>query len=200
MFVARRTGHFLGNLMGPFLASALSITSHFKGIEGIHVPATDSVSMDTDATKALATERISNTFFKPRIPVPNYMHSPSTASWLQLPQWFRHTFRAVKEPRTNPIFHNTLRTVTMHDLTSALSHLGRNKAGGASGLTTEMLIHLSPETQEKWLLPYINAWFKARDVPSHTKSFNVWCIEKEKGVGPIMHPTDKLQGPTHIFI
>ena len=193
MFISRRTGHFLANLMGPFLASALSITSHFKGIEGIHVPATDSVSMDADATKALATERISNTFFKPRIPVPNYMHSPSTASWLQLPQWFRHTFRAVKEPRTNPIFHNTLRTVTMHDLTSALRHLGRNKAGGPSGLTTEMLIHLSPATQEKWLLPYINACFKARDVPSHTKSFNVWCIEKEKGVGPIMHPTDKLQ-------
>ena len=110
MFIARRTGHFLANLMGPFLASALSITSHFKGIEGIHVPATDSVSMDAHATKALATERISNTFFKPRIPVPHYMHSPSTASWLQLPQWFRHTFRAVKEPRTNPIFHNTLRT------------------------------------------------------------------------------------------
>jgi hypothetical protein len=85
MFIARRTGHFLANLMGPFLASALSITSHFKGIEGIHVPATDSVSMDAHATKALATERISNTFSKPRIPVPHYMHSPSTASWLQLP-------------------------------------------------------------------------------------------------------------------
>jgi hypothetical protein len=39
--------------------------------------------------------------------------------------------------------------VTLQDLTSALRHLGRNKAGGPFGLTTEMLIHLSPETQEK---------------------------------------------------
>jgi hypothetical protein len=46
MFISKRTGHFLAKLMGLFLASALSITSHFKGIEGIHAPATDSVSMD----------------------------------------------------------------------------------------------------------------------------------------------------------
>jgi hypothetical protein len=56
-----------------------------------------------------------------------------------------------------------------------------------------MLVHLDTRTQEEWLLSFINACLRDKDIPTQNKRFNVWCIEKKQGVGPIMHPSSKLQ-------
>jgi hypothetical protein len=93
------------------------------------------------------------------------------------PQWFRSTFCTSLHPITNPIFNDILTTATPLDLQTALRHLGRNKAGGPSGLTTEILVHLDTQTQEEWLLPFVNACLKDKDIPTRIKRFNVWCIE-----------------------
>ena len=193
LFTNRRSSFFAAGKLGAFLTSALNRTSTFRGIEGVIDEHSGAVTRDPATTKALATRRISTTFFKPRIPAPAHTTNPTTANWLAQPQWFRNTFHTSLNPATNPIFDDVLRPATTLDLQTALRHLGRNKAGGPSGLTTEMLVHLDTRTQEEWLLPFLNACIREKDIPSRIKRFNVWCIEKEQGVGPIMHPTSKLQ-------
>ena len=86
----------------------------------------------------------------------------------------------------------SLRPVTPSELDWALNKLGKNKSTGPSGLSAEMLLHASPAARAKYILPFANSCLRNKNTPSYLKRFYVWCIEKVKGVGPIMHPTKKL--------
>ena len=85
-----------------------------------------------------------------------------------------------------------MRPVTLEELRGALERLGRNKSGGPSQLTAEMLIFASPAAQAKYILSFLNACIENKNTRMFSKMFNVWCIEKTQGVGTIMHPTNKL--------
>jgi hypothetical protein len=102
------------------------------------------------------------------------------------------TFRRIKTDYVYPDLAKSMRPVTIEELREALECLGRNKSGGPSQLTAEMLIFASPEAQAKFILPFLNLCIQQKNTPMFTKMFNVWCIEKTQGVGPILHPTNKL--------
>jgi hypothetical protein len=85
-----------------------------------------------------------------------------------------------------------MRPVTIEELREVLERLGRNKSGGPSQLTAEMLMFASPEAQAAFILPFLNLCIQQKNTPMFTKMFNIWCIEKTQGVGPILHPTNKL--------
>ena len=76
LFTKRRSSFFASGKLGAFLTSALNRASTFRGIEGIIDAASGAVSRDPTATMALATHRISTTFFKPRIPTPAHVIHP----------------------------------------------------------------------------------------------------------------------------
>ena len=189
----RRSDHFNNGRLGPFLCSALSKFTTFRGIESIYNTVTGAITSTPDEVKDLATTRISNTFYTQRIPEPAYVHSDTDDSaWHLMPQWYKETFSNIKTRHINHRLRTSMRTVTPSELRAALERLGKNKSGGPSQLTAEMLIYSSPAAQAKFLLPFVNMCILNRDTPMFTKKFNVWCIEKTKGVGPILHPTNKL--------
>ena len=78
------------------------------------------------------------------------------------------------------------------ELYSTIKRLRRTKAGGPSGLTTDMIYHLSPRTQETWILPILNHALQSRDLPVITKKFQVWATEKQPGAGSILKLTGKI--------
>ena len=191
LFVAKRSKLFFTSL-GGFLCSALSKWSTFIGVQSTIDPTTGAVSSDPDITRTMATDRISTTFYKQRIPIPPFFTAPSTATWLKQPQKFRKLFHNLVNNYVNPDLLGATREVNMSELRWALNKLGKNKSAGPSGLTAEMLLHASSEAQENFILPFVNSCMAKKDTPSYTKRFYVWCTEKVPGVGSVMHPTKKL--------
>ena len=192
LFTSRRSTWFRNNAMGAFLKSALSKYSDFRGVQSVIDPATGAVSSDPEPVKALATKRISTTFYKQRIPIPKYVADATKAAWRKMPRKFRRIFKNIKVGGVDPALRNSMSEVTPSELKFALKRMGKNKSGGPSGLTAEMLLHAPPAVQEQYLLPFVNECIKNRNTPDWSKKFNVWCIEKTQGVGTIMHPTNKL--------
>jgi hypothetical protein len=100
---------------GKFLDSALQRKSDFAGITGYRLTQTDNVTgktfdiIETDPckTKTIATERISNSFFKPRIIEPALDHD----SWLNLPNWVQETYTCPDFALSNPIFENVTKPI-----------------------------------------------------------------------------------------
>jgi hypothetical protein len=190
----RRSDHFNNSRLGPFLCSALSKFTTFRGIESIYNTATGAITSDPEEVKALATKRISSTFYKQRIPEPDYVRfDTDDTAWNLMPQWYRKTFSNVKTKKINHRLRTSMREVSPSELKAVLERLGENKSGGPSQLTAEMRIYSSPAAQTKFLLAFVNMRILNRNTPMFTKKFNVWCIEKTKGVGPILHPTNKLE-------
>ena len=193
LFTNRRSDHFTNGRLGPFLCSALSKYSTFRGVESIYNTITGAVTSNPDEVKQLTTERVSSTFYSQRIPEPAYVRfSTDDKAWLRMPAWYRKTFGNIKNSTINPALANSMRAVSPTELKAALSRLGKNKTGGPSHLTAEMLIFASESAQLQYILPFVNQCIKNKNTPLFTKNFNVWLIEKTKGVGPIMHPTNKL--------
>ena len=193
LFINRRSDHFTNGRLGPFLCSALSKYSTYRGVESIYNTITGAVTSNPDEVKQLTTERISSTFYSQRIPEPAYVRfATNDEAWLQMPQWYRKTFGNIKNSYINPALANSMRTVSSTELRAALARLGKNKTGGPSQLTAEMLLFASDTAQTQYLLPFVNQCISKKNTPIFTKKFNVWLLEKTKGVGPIMHPTNKL--------
>jgi hypothetical protein len=109
-----------------------------------------------------------------------------------MPCKFRKIFKNIKVGGVDPSLRNSMSEVTPSELRFALKRMGKNKLGGPSGLTDEMLLYASSAAQEQYLLPFVNECIKNRNTPDWSKKFNVWCIENTQGVGTIMHPTNKL--------
>ena len=191
LFTAKRSKLFFLSL-GAFLRNALSDFTTFIGVESTIDPTTGAVSSDPETTRKLATDRISNTFYKQRIPPPKYTKDSSTAAWLKMPQQYRKLFKNLRNKDTNPALANVMGPVSPSELDWALNKLGKNKSTGPSGLLAEMLLHASLAARTKFILPFVNSCIHKKNTPSYLKRFLVWCIEKVKGVGPIMHPTNKL--------
>ena len=193
LYTNRRSGHFTNGRLGPFLCSALSKYSTFRGVESIYNTLTGAVTSIPEEVKSLTTKRISSTFYERRIPSPAYAKNLDDAqAWNLMPQWYRKTFHNIKTRRINPDLANSMRPVSEAELRSALARLGKNKTGGPSELTAEMLVFASPAAQTAFILPFVNECIRHKNTPMFTKNFNVWLIEKTKGVGPILHPTNKL--------
>ena len=193
LYINRRSDHFNNGRISKFLCSALSKYSTFRGVESIYNTLTGAVNSKPEEVKALATARISTTFYKQRIPEPAYVRFKNDEdAWRRMPAWYRKAFHRIKNDYVNPDLLHSMRPVTLDELRGALERLGRNKSGGPSQLTAEMLIFASPAAQAKYILPFLNTCIENKNTPMFTKLFNVWCIEKTKGVGPIMHPTNKL--------
>ena len=193
LHINRRSDHFTSGRLGPFLCSALSKYSTFRGVESVYNTVTGAVSSKPEEVRELTTARISSTFYSQRIPEPAHTRfTKDKDAWLQMPQWYRKTFANVKNTYVNPALANSMRQVSPSELRAALSRLGRNKSGGPSTLTAEMLIFASDSAQMQYILPFVNQSIINKNTPEFTKKFNVWLIEKTKGVGPIMHPTNKL--------
>ena len=55
-----------------------------------------------------------------------------------------------------------------------------------------MLIFAPPAAQAALIIPFLNLCIQQKNTPMFTNMFNVWCIEKTQGIGPILHPTNKL--------
>jgi hypothetical protein len=199
LLVAKRSKLFFSSLEA-FLRNALSDFTTFIGNGSTIDPVTGAVSSDPEKTRALATDRISTTFFKQRIPPPDYSSDPSPAAWLKMPQQYHKLFKNLRDNDTNPALTDAMRPVTPSELDWALNKLGKNKSTGPSGLSAEMLLHASLVARTKHILPFVNFCIHSKNTPSSLKRFNVWCIVKVKGVGPIMHPTKKLDvRPTSLY-
>ena len=193
MHTNRRSDHFNNGRLGKFLCSALSKYSTFRGVESVYNVITGAVTSIPQEVKSLTTQRISTTFYKQRIPEPAYVRFKNDdAAWQLMPLWYRKAFKRIKNDYVNPDLATSLRPVTLEELRAALDRLGRNKSGGPSQLTAEMLIYASPEAQARFILPFVNMCLLNKNTPMFTKQFNVWLLEKTQGVGPIMHPTNKL--------
>ena len=192
LYTNRRSDHFSNGRLGAFLCSALSKYSTFRGIESTYNTLTGAVTSKPQEVKDLATSRIRSTFYEQRIPEPAYVKHKDAAAWALMPTWYKETFHNVKTRRINPDLAKSMRPVTDAELRAALTRLGKNKSGGPSQLTAEMLVHASPTAQKEFLLPFVNECIRHQNTPVFTKNFNVWLIEKTKGVGPILHPTNKL--------
>ena len=193
LYTNRRSDHFNNGRLSKFLCSALSKYSTFRGIESVYNTITGAVTSNSQEVKDLATARIHSTFYTQRIPEPAYVRFKlDDDAWQQMPAWYRKTFRRIKTDYVHPDLAKSMRPVTIEELREALERLGRNKSGGPSQLTAEMLIFASPEAQAKFILPFLNLCIQQKNTPMFTKMFNVWCIEKTQGVGPILHPTNKL--------
>ena len=191
LYTNRRSDHFTRGRLGPFLCSALSKYSTFRGVESVYNTATGAVSSNPEDVKQLATSRISSTFYSQGIPEPAHVRfSADETAWLQMPKWYRTTFANVKNSYVNPALANSMRQVSPSELRAALSRLGKNKSGGPSTLTAEMLIFASDSAQMKYIHPFVNQCIINKNTPAFTKKY-VWLIEKTKGIGPIMHPTNK---------
>jgi hypothetical protein len=148
--------------MGAFLKSALSKYSDFRGVQSVIDPVSGAVSSDPEPVKALATKRISTTFYKQRIPIPKYVSDATKAAWHKMPRKFRRIFKNIKVGGVDPALRNSMSEVTPSELKFALKRMGKNKSGGPSGLTTEMLLHAPPAVQEQYLLPFVNECIKNR--------------------------------------
>ena len=177
-----------------FLASALNRRTNFRGIIGYYTTDTANTGIDTspDNTKHMATERISQHFYKPRIPPPPYHTHSTRDTWLALPPWYKNTFHNTQHPSSSTIYDNILDPASPDELKSTIKRMKRKKAGGPSGLTTDMLYHLLPDTQDTWILPILNHALRTHNLPSLTKKFQVWATEKQPGAGSILKLTGKI--------
>jgi hypothetical protein len=90
-----------------------------------------------------------------------------------MPTWYKETFHNVKTRRINPDLAKSMRPVTDAELRAALTRLGKNKSGGPSQLTAEMLVHASPTAQKEYLLPFVNECIRHQNTPVFTKKCNV---------------------------
>jgi hypothetical protein len=181
LYINRRSDHFNNGRISKFLCSALSKYSTFRGVESIYNTLTGAVNSNPEEVKSLATARISTTFYKQRIPEPAYVRFKNDESaWRRMPAWYRKAFHRIKNDYVNPDLLHSMRPVTLDELRGALERLGRNKSGGPSQLTAEMLIFASPAAQAKYILPFLNTCIENKNTPMFTKLFNVWCIEKNK--------------------
>ena len=193
MFVKNRTNKFDIRKYGEFLTSALGKFTHFKGVQGVHMVDTGGISTNPNLTKEVATKRIRDTFFKERIPTPAYFTTPTIANWNKLPHWFRTVYHNVLQGKVHSMYDKILDPISTAQLKQGMKAMGRNKTGGPSGLTVEMLRDLPDDILQEWLLPFLNQALQTGNIPQFAKNFNVWCTEKTPGVGTIMHPTEKLQ-------
>ena len=120
LFTGRRSTWFRNNAMGSFLKSALSKYSDFRGVQSVIDPDTGAVSSDPEPVKALATKRISTTFYKQRIPIPKYFADATEAAWRKMPRKFRKIFKNIKVGGVDPSLRNSMSEVTPFELRFAL--------------------------------------------------------------------------------
>jgi hypothetical protein len=111
--------------MGAFLKSALSKYSDFRGVQSVIDPVTGAVSSDPEPVKALATKRISTTFYKQRIPIPKYVADATKAAWRKMPRKFRKIFKNIKVGGVDPALRNSMSEVTPSELRFALKRMGK---------------------------------------------------------------------------
>ena len=184
MFRLRRSDHFQQRSYGRFLDSALSRFSDFAGIVGFRPNDSPGIITSPDETKRAATLRITQTFFLPRIPRPDL-------SLDTLPAWLRKIMLPAFSPHQGR-FNTITEPVDLPSLRETLQSMHKNKASGPSGLHAESLHYLDDNTLDMWLLPAINHCITTGQIPPELKSFHVWAIEKEPGVGSILSMTGKL--------
>ena len=191
----KRSNNFAQKKYSPFLKSALGKHSSYKGIIGVHNPHTGGIDTTPDTVKEIATKRIAEKFYQATSPRPHFIRNPSPETWENLPPIIRDTFHPTHLPQkaADPKFNNVMRSTTMDETIASLRKMGKKKAAGPSGVTVEMLLHLPPDIQEEWLLPFLNKCLENRDIPPFLKKFYVWPLEKKVGEGSIIHPTDKMQ-------
>jgi hypothetical protein len=113
LYTNRRSDHFTSGRLGPFLCSALSKYSTFRGVESVYNTVTGAVSSNPEEVRELTTARISSTFYSQRIPEPAHTRfTKDKDAWLQMPQWYRKTFANVKNTYVNPALANSMRQVS----------------------------------------------------------------------------------------
>ena len=191
----KRSGNFAKKEYSKFFKSALGKHSNYKGVVGIYDPQTDSIDTTAETVKRVATARISQKFYRGTTQTPAYIRTPSQEEWNKLPPIIRDTFHPTHLPERapDPKFKDVMKNTWLEELLGSLKKMGRKKAGGPSGLTVEMLLHLPEDIQREWLLPFINKCLQDKDIPPFLKKFYVWPTEKKPGEGSIMHPTEKIQ-------
>jgi hypothetical protein len=139
----------------------------------------------------LATTQICSIFYTQRIPEPAYVRFKlDDDAWQQMPAWYRKIFRRIKTDYVHPDLAKSMRPVTIEELREALERLGRNNRWSFTTHSRNVDIRLPRGTG--FILPFLNLCIKQKNTPMFTKMLNVWCIEKTQGVGPILHPTNKL--------
>jgi hypothetical protein len=82
--------------------------------------------------------------------------------------------------------------VGMKELMFRIKCLKKNKAGGRSQVTADLLQLLDENTVREWLMPLINICLADEDLPPSAKLFAVWAIEKVPGAGSIITSSGKL--------
>ena len=95
--------------------------------------------MDADRTKAMATKRIKSQHFTASVPPPRYMETRSDADWALLPTWVRSTFFTTKVPQPHPRYAHVMDLVTLPEVKHRIKCMKKNKAGGRSGVTADLL-------------------------------------------------------------
>jgi hypothetical protein len=195
MYQFNRSDKFRGRDYGGFLNSALNRLTDFTGIQGYYTSTPTgetAVDMDADRTKAMATKRIKEQHFTASVPPPPYMETRSDTDWALLPTWVRSTFFTTKSPQPHPRYAHVMDPVTLPELKHRIKCMKKNKAGGRSGVTADLLQILDDPILINWILPLINAFMILEDMPPTAKLFAIWAIEKYKGSGSIITSAGKL--------
>jgi hypothetical protein len=142
MYKYNRTEFFRNRDYGPFLNSALNRFSNFNGIEGFHTSTQDgqsAVDMDPTRTKDMASARIQAQHFTASTPTPAFDSNRTPHNWESMETWFRDMFYTTYTPDTNPAYDHVIEPITAAELHYRIKCLKKNKAGGRSGITADIL-------------------------------------------------------------
>ena len=173
----------------------LNKVTNFTGIEGVHTTTAEgvpAVDMDPHTTKRVASERIQQMHFTASIPTPSYYDTRTEDDWNKMEPWFRELFHTTHTPKPQQRYEHIMNEVGMKELMFRIKRLKKNKAGGRSRVTADLLQLLDEDTVREWLMPLINRCLADEDLPPSAKLFAVWAIEKVPGAGSIITSSGKL--------
>ena len=195
MYKFNRSEHFRNRNYGAFLNSALNKVTNFTGIEGVHTTTEDgtpAVDMDPHTTKQVASERIQQMHFTASIPEPAYYSTRTEEDWDKMEPWFKEMFHTTRTPKPHQRYEHIMNAVGLKELLFRIKCLKKNKAGGRSRVTADLIQLLDETTVSEWLLPLVNDCLADEDLPPTAKLFAVWAIEKVPGAGSIITSSGKL--------
>ena len=118
----------------------------------------------------MASARIQAQHFTASTPIPAFYSNRTLRNWEAMETWFREMFHTTCTPDANPAYGHVMDPITASELNYRIKCLKKNKAGGRSGITADILQMLDSDIIAQWLF-FFNKVIYLRQM-LHSRSYS----------------------------